>query len=633
MQVNPINNNQKNANFKAKMQLKGCTNLLKNEQIKSLENIIEKFGSKTDIVDINLSEKLTKQGFIPVAIFANSTLEQFLGEFKNSDIYSGIMNAFDKAKEIFPALAAITTIATVVAVDDKKEKVVQKEAKTQTENKKIIKSNAQIGVDDFYKTLAPENNIAKEIDDFIYAWEDLNNNTYDLISKNYPIIKTVKNFIKSNNYWETTYKDYMNSCEAHYPNSENRYFSGKVNYFTGDDEIDKQYENWGEAYHTVIYQMLVNTKLRKELLKLSPEELKRFEEITKSEVNHDEDLYDEDMYKNIIEIKEAQAKANKKLVVENKEIKTSSKSESIETTKQEKVKEANATKVVAKDSFGTDKYEIINKEIDKFINNFRFYSNDNSIEYILKNSIRNDSELYDEYTKRMQEKKYSYYDEWRGELFKDNYTGYEIKDAFKSNKWKNDSIEIIYRMLNEANLKEKITLASLNFLNENQLLNNFDVVHLEDTCTMLNEKFEEWLKLCKREYKNNEEYYEIKTHPVPVCIWNTVTSSDSELSKYLINEFNSYNYSKEKDEDLRKAYIIEDLLKREQECFWKEQLFSLLILNYPGKIPADEHKDLLDKISQSTVKPRVAPKQLTEEEMRKSYEAAQKTLWRILDSM
>ena len=89
------------------------------------------------------------------------------------------------------------------------------------------------------------------------------------------------------------------------------------------------------------------------------------------------------------------------------------------------------------------------------------------------------------------------------------------------------------------------------------------------------------------------------------------------MSKYLINEFNSYNYSKEKDEDLRKAYIIEDLLKREQECFWKEQLFSLLILSYPGKIPADEHKDLLDKISQSTVKPRVAPKQLTEEEMRK----------------
>ena len=132
---------------------------------------------------------------------------------------------------------------------------------------------------------------------------------------------------------------------------------------------------------------------------------------------------------------------------------------------------------------------------------------------------------------------------------------------------------------------------------------------------------------------NKEEYYEIKTHPVPVCIWNTVTSSDGELSKYLINEFNSYNYSKEKDEDLRKAYIIEDLLKREQEYFWKEQLFSLLILNYPGKIPADEHKDLLDKISQSTVKPRVAPKQLTEEEIRKSEEAAQKTLWRILDSM
>ena len=76
MQVNPINS-RKNITFNAKMQLKGNANLLKNEQIKSLENIIEKFGSKTDIVDINLSEKLTKQGFIPVAIFANNTLEQF----------------------------------------------------------------------------------------------------------------------------------------------------------------------------------------------------------------------------------------------------------------------------------------------------------------------------------------------------------------------------------------------------------------------------------------------------------------------------------------------------------------------------------------------------------------------------
>ena len=42
MQINPINNNQKNANFKAKMQLKGCTNLLKNEQIKSLITIYGK---------------------------------------------------------------------------------------------------------------------------------------------------------------------------------------------------------------------------------------------------------------------------------------------------------------------------------------------------------------------------------------------------------------------------------------------------------------------------------------------------------------------------------------------------------------------------------------------------------------
>ena len=632
MQINPINNNQKNANFKAKMQLKGCTNLLKNEQIKSLENTIEKFGSKTDIVDINLSEKLIKKGFIPVAIFANNTLEQFIGEFKNSDIYSGIMNAFDKAQNLFPALAIITTVTTAVAVEDKKEEIMSKETKSlETVNRKPKENTVKPKTDDkkpntvATDSLATENDIKKEINKFILACDD-NTKQYKFNSENFPALKIIRNFIKTDRDYKNYYVSEMEQCTARYVNGQGVLYKQ----FTGDDEIDKAAENWDDVSAGVIFHMMSFIGFKEDLINLSSQDLMQYatetSSKTSSETSYDNDLYDD------IQIKKDIEEVYASLVAVTDKAKVADKTKSIETNKSEKLEEI-TTIALTKEIFGTDKYEIINKEIDKFINSFRFYANDNPIEFILKNSIRNDSELYDEYTKRIQEKKYSYYDPWQGEHLKDNYTGYEIEDARKSLKWKEDSIEIIYRMLSEANLKEKITLASLNFLNENQLLENFDMAQLEDTCTMLNEKFKDWLELCKREYKNDKEYYEIKTHPVPVCIWNTVTSSDSELSKYLTKEFNSYNYSNEKDKDLRKAYIIEDLLKREEDCFWKEQLFSQLILNYPGKIPADEHKDLLDKISQSTVEPRVVSKQLNEEEMRKRDEAAQKTLWRILDSV
>ena len=77
MQISPIQQN--NTNFKAQMQLSGNVELINNQQKETLKKIIDKLGSKTDIFDINLSDKLTNKGFIPVAIFANNKLSQFLG--------------------------------------------------------------------------------------------------------------------------------------------------------------------------------------------------------------------------------------------------------------------------------------------------------------------------------------------------------------------------------------------------------------------------------------------------------------------------------------------------------------------------------------------------------------------------
>jgi len=99
MQISPIQQTQ-NTNFKAKLQLSGNASLLKNEQTQALRTIVDKLGLKTDIVDINLSYKLINNGFINLAIFANNKLSQFLGEFKNNDIYSGVINALEQTKEI-----------------------------------------------------------------------------------------------------------------------------------------------------------------------------------------------------------------------------------------------------------------------------------------------------------------------------------------------------------------------------------------------------------------------------------------------------------------------------------------------------------------------------------------------------
>ena len=114
MQISSIQQTQ-NTNFKAKLQLTGNTSLLKNEQTQALKTIVDKIGSKTDIIDVNLSEKIKTKGLIPIAVWANNKLSQFLGEFKDDDFYLGVINALEQTKDIFPSVATI--IATSLAVN------------------------------------------------------------------------------------------------------------------------------------------------------------------------------------------------------------------------------------------------------------------------------------------------------------------------------------------------------------------------------------------------------------------------------------------------------------------------------------------------------------------------------------
>ena len=57
MQISSIQQTQ-NTNFKAKLQLTGNTSLLKNEQTQALKTIVDKIGSKTDIIDSNVYSEL-----------------------------------------------------------------------------------------------------------------------------------------------------------------------------------------------------------------------------------------------------------------------------------------------------------------------------------------------------------------------------------------------------------------------------------------------------------------------------------------------------------------------------------------------------------------------------------------------
>ena len=161
MQISPIQ--QHNTSFKANMQLSGNVTLLNNQQRETLKKVVYKLGSKTDIVDINLSEKLANKGFIPVAVFANNKLSQFLGEFKNNDIYSGVINALEQTKEIFPTVSTVIGASLVV---NKKDKVNDNIDKTISDVPAIEDTLIGNGSDE--KLLEK---IKTKIDDYIYQRE------------------------------------------------------------------------------------------------------------------------------------------------------------------------------------------------------------------------------------------------------------------------------------------------------------------------------------------------------------------------------------------------------------------------------------------------------------------------------
>ena len=161
MQISPIQQN--NTSFKANMQLSGNVTLLNNQQRETLKKVVDKVGSKTDIVDVNLSEKLANKGFIPVAVFANNKLSQFLGEFKNNDIYSGVINALEQTKEIFPTVSTVIGASLVV---NKKDKVNDNIDKTISDVPAI--EDTLIGNESDEKLLEK---IKTKIDDYIYQRE------------------------------------------------------------------------------------------------------------------------------------------------------------------------------------------------------------------------------------------------------------------------------------------------------------------------------------------------------------------------------------------------------------------------------------------------------------------------------
>ena len=376
-----INNYQ--TSFKAQMQVRGDLTLLKNEQIQTLKTIIDNVGSKTDIVDINLSKKTINKGFITVAVFAVQKLSQFLGEFKDNDVYTGIVNALEQTKEIFPTVAAIIT-----------------------------------------SSLATEE-------------------TRDVEKA---------------------------------------------------DEI-----------------------------------------ITTTNKKQDNNL------------------------------------------------------------------EIINTKIDEFIDYKKnlYWASDLEESFILmtiRNSIHNDKTLHDEYTMRMKQKTYFYFDSYSDDYRDINYTGDDVKDfRTKGSTWYLDSVETIYEMLQDDNLKEKIANSILKILSNNRTLDNFGIEQLENYYKKLNEKFDDYIKLANNEYSG--KIFILKEHPITNCVPDDI-SNNNYLSKLAYNMDQQHFY--QKDNETRRFLVVCDLLNDKIE--FRSQLMAQLLLNHPCNLSIEKQKEILDKILQSTIR-------------------------------
>ena len=123
---NSINSIQ--PSFRARLQLRGNISLLDNNGVKCLSKTIDKIGSKTDIIDINLPEKFSKnKANVTIAGYVNGALEQFSVSIEKNNVLNGIISCLQNAKKLFPktkstAKAKNTSPKEIInaLVDDKK---------------------------------------------------------------------------------------------------------------------------------------------------------------------------------------------------------------------------------------------------------------------------------------------------------------------------------------------------------------------------------------------------------------------------------------------------------------------------------------------------------------------------------
>jgi len=244
MQISPIQQN--NTSFRAQMQLRGNLTLLKKEQTQTLKNIIDKLGSKTDIIDINLSENINK-GFIPLAIFANNKLFQVFGEIKNNDVYAGVVNALEQTKEIFPSIATII-------------------------------SDCQKNISDKFLL----EHIKKKINEFIYARESIccsgEQRFIDIL-----LINAIHND-------DSLYEEYTRRMQG-----KNFYFRtiDGDGYRTGNDFEDGLNVgiNWHECSSFIVNEMLWKNESREKFAKLILKNLKNNETLEHFSIEQLEDYY------------------------------------------------------------------------------------------------------------------------------------------------------------------------------------------------------------------------------------------------------------------------------------------------------------------------------------------------------
>ena len=150
-------------------------------------------------------------------------------------------------------------------------------------------------------------------------------------------------------------------------------------------------------------------------------------------------------------------------------------------------------------------------------------------------------------------------------------------------------------MLQEDKLKENFTQTIFQILSKGKVLENFNIEQLESYYKKLNEKFENFISLNNWDYTGRN--YIILEHPITDCIWDSVPS-DSYLSEYLKKAAKDSS-SWYKLEKIQKAYAISEALKNKVFRF---QILEQLLLNSPVQIPVEKQKEILDTISQSTIR-------------------------------